>query len=42
MSDREEARALVQSVITEIAKLPSLTAAEMKDLEKARAVLRGW
>ncbi len=42
MSDREEARALVQAAITDLLKLPSLNAPQMKDLEKARTVLRGW
>lgn len=42
MSDREEARALVQGAITDLVKLPSLTAGQAKDLDKAREVLRGW
>jgi tetratricopeptide (TPR) repeat protein len=42
MSDRDEARALVQSVITELDKAASLTAAERKDLQKAKDVLKGW
>jgi hypothetical protein len=42
MSDREEAKALVQQVITDLVKLPSLNAPQMKDLEKARTVLKGW
>ncbi len=42
MSDREEARALVQWVITEIVKLPAPRAADRTDLDKARTVLKGW
>jgi tetratricopeptide (TPR) repeat protein len=42
MSDRDEARALVQSVVTELDKAPSPTAAERKDLQKAKDVLKGW
>jgi tetratricopeptide (TPR) repeat protein len=42
MSDRDEARALVQSVITDLGKAPSTTAAERKDLQKAKDVLKGW
>jgi hypothetical protein len=42
MSDREEARALVQWAITEMVKQPALTAPQVKDLDKARTVLKGW
>lgn len=42
MSDREEARALVQGVVSDLTKLPSLNAPQTKDLDKARAVLMGW
>jgi hypothetical protein len=42
VSDREEAKSLAQWVITELVKLPALTAPQIKDLDKAREVLRGW
>jgi BRCT domain type II-containing protein len=42
VSDREEARALVQGVIADLEKLPSLDAGQRKDLDKARTVLKGW
>lgn len=41
-SDREEARALVQWVVAELEKLPSLTAPQKKDLAEAKDVLKGW
>lgn len=40
-SDRDEAKALVAWVIAELEKLPSPTAGDRKDLEKARKVLAG-
>ena len=42
MSDREEAKALVQFSISELGKLADLTAPQAKDLQKARALLKGW
>jgi tetratricopeptide (TPR) repeat protein len=42
MSDRDEARALVQSVVSELEKAGTLTAPEKKDLGKAKDVLKGW
>jgi hypothetical protein len=42
MSDREEAKSLVQGVISALEKLPALTAGQAKDLDKARTVLKGW
>jgi hypothetical protein len=42
MSDRDEARVLVQGVIADLVKLPSLNAPETKDLDKARTILKGW
>jgi hypothetical protein len=41
-SDRDEAKALVQWVVSELQKAPSLTAPEKKDLMKAKDVLKGW
>jgi hypothetical protein len=42
MSDRDEARVLVQGVITDLVKQQGLNAPELKDLDKARTVLKGW
>jgi hypothetical protein len=42
MADRDEARMLVQWVVGELEKAPSLTAAQKKDLGKAKDVLKGW
>ena len=42
MSDRDEARALVQWVIGELEKIPMLTAPQKKDQGKAKNVLKGW
>jgi len=42
LSDREEARALVQRAVAELGALPSLTASQAKDLAKAKDVLKGW
>ena len=41
-SDREEARALVQAVIADLEKQPSLTAPQKKDLATAKDLLKGW
>jgi tetratricopeptide (TPR) repeat protein len=41
VSDRDEARALVQWVVSELEKAPSLTAPEKKDLTKAKDALKG-
>ena len=41
-SDREEAKSLAQWVVSELEKLPSLTAPQKKDLESAKNLLRGW
>jgi tetratricopeptide (TPR) repeat protein len=42
MSDREEAKALAVWVVTEVGNLPSLSAGQAKDLQKAKDVLKGW
>jgi tetratricopeptide (TPR) repeat protein len=42
MSDREEAKSLVQFTASELGSRESLTASQAKDLEKARALLKGW
>jgi len=42
VSDRDEARALVQWVVDELEKAPSITAPQKKDLQKAKDVLKGW
>ena len=42
MSDREEAKALVQFSIAELSKLADLTAPQAKDLQKAKALLKEW
>jgi hypothetical protein len=42
VSDREEAKALVEWVVTELGALPSLSAGQVKDLRKAKDVLKGW
>ena len=41
MSDREEAQELVQFVVSELGKLPDLTAPQAKDLQKAKSLLAG-
>jgi hypothetical protein len=41
-SDRDEAKALVQSVVSELGSLPSPTAPQKKDLQKAVEVLKGF
>lgn len=42
VSDRDEARALVQWVVGELQKAPFITAPQKKDLQKAKDVLKGW
>jgi hypothetical protein len=42
VSDRDEARALVQAVVADLGKKSGLTAGEQKDLDKARTILAGW
>ncbi len=42
MSDRAEAKALVQFSIAELGKLPALTAPQERDLQKAKDLLKGW
>ena len=42
ISDRDEARALVQQVVSTLEKASSITAPEKKDLQKAKDVLKGW
>jgi hypothetical protein len=42
VSDREEAKALVQWVIAELEKIGNRTAAQAKDLQKARDLLKSW
>jgi hypothetical protein len=42
MSDREEAKVLVQFTVSELGNLASLTAPQAKDLQKARETLTGW
>jgi hypothetical protein len=42
MSDREEAKALVQFTASELGKLADLTAPQAKDLQKAKDLLKGW
>lgn len=42
MSDREEAKELARSVVSELESLPSLTAPQAKDLQKAKDLLKGW
>ena len=41
-SDRDEAKTLVQWVVSQLQNAPSLTASEKKDLQKAKDVLKGW
>ena len=41
-SDREEAKSIVQEVVRTLSGLPSLTAPQKKDLQKAKDVLKGW
>jgi tetratricopeptide (TPR) repeat protein len=42
VSDREEAKSLVQWVVTELGARASLTAPQAEDLKKAKQVLSGW
>jgi tetratricopeptide (TPR) repeat protein len=42
VSDRDEARELVQKAIADLGALSSLTASQAKDLEKAKDLLKGW
>jgi tetratricopeptide (TPR) repeat protein len=42
VSDRVEARALVQWVVEELQKAPFITAPQKKDLQKAKDALKGW
>ena len=42
VSDRVEARALVQWVVGELQKVPFITAPQKKDLQKAKDALKGW
>jgi len=42
MSDREEAKSLVQAAVDALHALPELNAGQKSDLEKAVDVLKGW
>ena len=42
ISDREEAKALAEWVVTECGKLPSMSAGQAKDLQKAKDLLKSW
>ena len=42
MSDREEARALVQFSLSELGKITDLSAPQAKDYQKAKDLLKGW
>ncbi|MCX7040074.1 MAG: hypothetical protein NT005_13190 [Spirochaetes bacterium] len=42
VSDREEAKSIVQGAISELESLAAPTAGDRKDLDKARKVLAGW
>ena len=42
LSDRDEAKDLAQWTISQLEKLPSLTAGQSKDLQKAKDALKGW
>jgi tetratricopeptide (TPR) repeat protein len=41
-SDRDEAKTLVQWVVSELQKAPTMSATDGKDLLKAKDVLKGW
>jgi tetratricopeptide (TPR) repeat protein len=41
-SDREEAKALARFTVSTLGKMPSLTAPQAKDLQKAKVLLAGW
>jgi tetratricopeptide (TPR) repeat protein len=42
VSDREEAKSLVQWVVSQLGSMGDLTAGQKKDLQKATDVLKGW
>lgn len=42
VSDAEEAKEIVQQVVAAMEKLPSLTASQKKDYQKAKDILKGW
>jgi hypothetical protein len=42
VSDREEAKSLVQAVVDQLGTRQDLTAGDQKDLDKAKKVLKGW
>lgn len=42
MSDRAEAKALAQFTVNTLGKMPSLTAPQAKDFQKAKVLLKGW
>jgi hypothetical protein len=42
VSDREEAKSLVQWVVSQLGGMSDLTAGQKKDLQKAKDVLKGW
>jgi hypothetical protein len=42
VSDREEAKSLVQWVVSQLEGMGELTAGQKKDLQKAKEVLKGW
>jgi tetratricopeptide (TPR) repeat protein len=42
VSDREEAKSLVQWVVSQLGSMGDLTASQKKDLQKATDVLKGW
>jgi hypothetical protein len=42
LSDREEAKALMQWVVAELEKVSAPTVGQKNDLEKARKLLKGW
>jgi tetratricopeptide (TPR) repeat protein len=42
LSDAQEAKEIVQEVVASMEKLTSLTSGQVKDLQKARDLLKGW
>jgi tetratricopeptide (TPR) repeat protein len=42
VSDREEAKAILQQVVSDANAAPSLTVGDAKDVAKARELLKGW
>ena len=42
VSDREEAKSLVQAVVAALQAEPSLSAPQAKDFQKAKDILKGW